>query len=235
MDHRALAGLDICGAMQVQCGMSVSAQEVRNRHEDRLRRHLLQRRVLEVRVPGRPQERLRVKLTNQEVSPRTIAGFAEIPTLLGPLVTGTSQHPKRFDLVGRPTYPRRARAVIVELKAGKLSHQDLRQLLAYITFVRYYQKHGGPKGLGLLSEAFQFCVTRRTKVSGLLIGRAVLPGLMEWIPDEIWESIRVCTFRVSEGRWPGSYRKVQVYDRGYPFRHQREREGKLLRRALNPS
>ena len=235
MGYRILTGLDIRAAMQVQYDMSEGAQEVRNRREDLLRSHLLQRRVLEVRVSGRPQKRLRVKLTNQEVSPPTIANFKKIPTLFGPHVIGTSQHPKRFDLVGRPTYPKRAQAVIIELKAGKLSHQDLRQLLGYITFVRYYQKHGGPLGLGLLSEAFQFRVTKRTRVSGLLIGRAVSPSLMEWIPEEIWESIRVCTFRISEGRWPENYRKVQIYDRGYHFRHERDRKGKLLRGALNPS
>ena len=213
----------------------MATQEVRKRREDRLRSYLLRRRVLEVRVPGKPQTRLRVKLTNEEVSPLTIANFTKTPALFGPQVIGTPQHPKRFDLVGRPTYPKHAQVVIIELKAGKLSHQDLRQLLGYITFVRYYQIHGGPKGLRLLSEAFKFRVTKRTRVSGLLIGRAALPSLMEWIPEEIWESVRICTFRISEGRWPDNYRKVQIYDRGYPFRHERYRMGKLLRDALNPS
>jgi hypothetical protein len=197
--------------------------------------YLLQRRVLEVRVSGKRQNRLRVKLTNQEVSPLTFTDFTKTPSLFGPQVIGTPQHPKRFDLVARPTYPKRAEAIIIELKAGKLSHQDLRQLLGYITFVRYHQIHGGPMGLRLLSKAFKFRITKRTRVSGLLIGRAVSPSLMEWIPEEIWESVRVCTFRVAEGRWPDNYGKVQIYDRGYRFRHERNRKGKLLYSALNPS
>ncbi len=210
-------------------------QQVQDRREERLRKHLLQMRVLEIRAAERRGSRLRVKLTNQEVSPPALANFSKIQTLFGPKVIGNPRYPKRFDLVGRPTLPRRAEAIIVELKAGRLSQQDLRQLLGYITFLRYIQTHGGPIGLRLLSEAFQFRITRRTRLSGLLIGRLVSNQLMEWIPKEVWGLVWICTFKVTEGKWPDDIRKVRIYDRGYRFRRERDRQGKLLHSALNQS
>jgi hypothetical protein len=221
--------------LKLRYDISVAGRQVQDRREEHLRKYFLQRRILEIRVAGRRQSSLRIKLTGHEVSPPVLADFSNVPTLFGPQVIGTRQYPKRFDLVARPTHPKRAEAIIVELKAGKLCYQDLRQLLGYITFVRYIQIHGGPTGLRLLSEAFRFRITRRMRVSGLLVGRALSTRLMQWIPEEVWDLVRICTFRVTEGKWPNDYRKIQIYDRGDQFKRERRRQGKLLRDALNPS
>ena len=210
-------------------------QRVLDRREECLRKHLLQAKVLEIRVAKRRGNRLRIKLTNEEVSLPALANFAKIETLFGPKVIGNLTYPKRLDLVGRPTLPRRAEAIVIELKAGRLNQQDLRQLLGYITFLRYVQTHGGLVGLQLLSKTLQLRVTRRTRFLGLLIGRSVSPKLMEWIPEEVWELVRICRFKVTEGKWPDDLRKIRIYDHGYTFRSERNRLGKLLHNALNQS
>lgn len=172
----------------------------REKREKLLENHLFEKRYLQIRIPRSPDKKLRIKFTEKQVVPRDLAKFTTKKTLFGPQVLGTPAYPKKFDLVARPTFPRHAEVIVVELKAGKLGYQDLRQLLGYITFVRYIQTYGGSVGLRHLSEAIGFHVTKRTRISGILIGRQVSGKLMDWIPEELWHLVRICTFRVSSAQ-----------------------------------
>ena len=203
------------------------------KREKNVENHLFQKRFLQIRIPRSSSKKFRIKFTKQQVSPRDLVEFTTNKTLFGPQVLGTPAYPKKFDLVARPTFPRRAEVIVVELKAGKLSHQDLRQLLGYITFVRYIQTYGGAVGLRGLSEAIGFRVTKRTKISGILIGRQVSDRLMDWMPEELWHFVRICTFKLVKGNWPDDLQEIHVYDRGHQFRRRQHIDGKLLCCSLN--
>lgn len=206
----------------------------RETSEKRLENHLFQKRFLQIRIPRSPSKKLRIKFTKQQVIPRDLVQFTTNKTLFGPQVLGTPAYPKKFDLVARPISPRRAEVIVVELKADKFGHEDLRQLLGYVAFLRYIQTYGGAVGLSHLSEAIGFSVTKRTRISGVLIGRRVSGKLMDWIPEELWYFVRICTFRVVKGKWPDDLQEVQVYDRGHQFRRRQHVVGKSLYSALNP-
>ena len=202
--------------------------------EKRLEDHLFQKRFLQIRIPRSPSKRLRIKLIERQVNPLTLIEFRTNKTLFGPEVLGTPAHPKRFDLVATPTSPRRAEVIVVELKAGKLGHQDLRQLLGYIAFLRHLQTYGGAGGLQRLSEATGFPITKRTRITGILIGKRVSDTLMDWIPEELWPLLKVCTFKVVKGKWPDDLQGIRVYDRGHQFRRRQHKEGRSLSSVWNP-
>lgn len=207
--------------------------EIQKRKEDRLRDYLYERGILAVRVPQRRREESRFRLLRKEAKPIIYDAFAAYASLFGLRTVGQLRRPASFDLVARPI-PRRSELVIVELKSVNLAFRDIRQLLGYINLVRLIQCYGGKTGLHLLTDAIGLRVTRRTKISGLLIGKSVKGELMEWLPDEIWSLIRVCTFRVCKGKWPDDLQDIRIYDRGEVFLKHRRTKGKKLYNTLNP-
>lgn len=207
-------------------------EKVRNRNEDKLRGHLYKKGRFSVRVAKQPRKEFKLRLIAEEARPVTFDNFQESVDLFGPRLIGTFRRPARFDLVAK-TIPRRAKVYIIELKAGGLAFRDIHQLLGYINLVRHLQQYGGKVGLHLLSKALNFPVTPYTKICGLLIGKSVRNELLAWMPEEFWDVIKLCVFRVVDGKWPNNIQRIRIYDKWFSFRQDRRKSGRKLYEKLN--
>ncbi len=192
---------------------------------------LYKKKFIEIHNKNR-KEPYKIKCCGKEVAPFILDDFRQVPGLIEPIMLVTKKRPWQFDLTARPI-PKRQKAVIIELKKGRLQYKDLRQLLGYINYFRKIQKYGGQEGLDHLSQFFDIKITKRTKLEGILIGRRVNRDLLHYIPEEIWRFIHICTFSVKTGK--RAIREVRIKNKGQRYLAEQESKGKKLMKVWNPT
>lgn len=173
------------------------------------------------------------KLVEKEFAPATFTHFKNELGLFGKITVGTKSRPKRFDFVAIPI-DNPTELVIIELKVKKegLSPADFLQLLGYVNYFKYLQHYRGEKGREMLSQHIRgIDIKKETKIKGILIGRRYNVQLVKGLYPELEDILKICTFKVTEGKFPNNIQKLLIHDRSFETIQQIKKEGKDFRKS----